>query len=492
MLFIGLDIGTSATKCLLMDAEGRVLKVTSRSQRTAYPEPGWSEQDPAMWWESVRSGVRELLEGVDAGEVCAIGACGQMHGLVVLDEKDEVIRPAILWNDSRTRYQVSYLEREVGEAFISEQTGNRPYTGFTAPKLLWMREEEPVNFARIRKVMLPKDYVNFRLTGVHSTDYSDASGTLLLDVEHKCWSKPMLSICGLREAYMPRLFESWETIGEILPEVASELGLPPTVKVCAGAGDNASAAVGTGTVGPGRCNIVLGTAGTMLVTTDGYFTDRRNALHSFCSADGGFNLMGCILTAAGCNSWWMDDILGATDYEAEQARVQGGHLGHNDVYFLPYLMGERTPHNDPRARAAFLGMRIDTSRADMTQAVLEGVAYALNDCLNVVRSEEIQVLETSICGGGANSPLWRAIMADVLGIPLQVPTTEQSPALGAAILASVTSGLFPDVASAADALVRMEDDLVMPNRQIITLYQGRYNVWHSLYPAIKDFYQQIL
>ena len=286
MLFIGLDIGTSATKCLLMDAEGRVLKVTSRSQRTAYPEPGWSAQDPAMWWESVRSGVRELLEGVDAGEVCAIGACGQMHGLVVLDEKDEVIRPAILWNDSRTRYQVSYLEREVGEAFISEQTGNRPYTGFTAPKLLWMREEEPVNFARIRKVMLPKDYVNFRLTGVHSTDYSDASGTLLLDVEHKCWSKPMLSICGLREAYMPRLFESWETIGEILPEVASELGLPPTVKVCAGAGDNASAAVGTGTVGPGRCNIVLGTAGTMRVTTDGYFTDRRNALHSFCSADG--------------------------------------------------------------------------------------------------------------------------------------------------------------------------------------------------------------
>ncbi|MBP3885651.1 MAG: xylulokinase [Olsenella sp.] len=492
MLFIGLDIGTSATKCLLMDEKGDVKNVVSKSYPTAYPEPGWSEQRPEDWWNAVRAGIKELLRGVDAKDVAGIGACGQMHGLVALDENDEVIRPAILWNDSRTRYQVDYLNREVGEKTIASYTGNVAYTGFTVPKLLWMREEEPVNFARIRKVMLPKDYINFRLTGVHSSDYSDASGTLLLDVQHKCWSKPMLSICGLREAYMPQLFESWQTVGTLLPKVARELGLPSSVKVCAGAGDNASAAVGTGTVGPGECNIVMGTAGTIFITTNGYLTDKHNALHSFCSADGGYNLMGCILTAAGCNSWWSNDILGTDDYDGEQALIQGGRLGHNDVYFLPYLMGERTPHNDPRARGAFIGMRMDTSRADMTQAVLEGVAYALNDCLNVARSEEVEVLSSTICGGGAKSPLWRAILADVLAIPLQIPQTEQAPAFGAAMLASVACGLFPDVAECAHALVKVQEQMVFPNKKILSLYRGHYDVWHSLYPALKDVYQQIL
>ena len=492
MLFIGLDIGTSATKCLLMNAAGAVLNIERASYPTSFPEPGWSEQDPELWWNAVCDCIPRLLEGFDASQVVALGSCGQMHGLVVLDEKGEVIRPAILWNDSRTRYQVDYLNREVGVKTVASYTGNVAYTGFTAPKLLWLREEEPVNFSRIAKVMLPKDYVNLRLTGVASTDCTDASGTLLLDVRNRSWSRPMMSVCGLRECQLPQLFESWETVGEVLPETARQLGLPEGVRVCAGAGDNASAAVGTGAVGPGRCNIVMGTAGTIFMTTEGFLTDGRNRLHSFCSADGGFNLMGCILTGAGCNAWWMDEILQASDYEAEKALVQGGRLGQNDVYFLPYLMGERTPHNDPRARAAFVGMRMDTSRADMTQAVLEGVAYALCDCLGAAREEEVEVLASTICGGGAKSPLWRAIVADVLGIPLQIPQTEQAPAFGAAMLAAVSAGLYPDVGECAHALVKVSPRMVMPNLKIRSLYQGHYDVWHSLYPALQSVYQQIL
>ncbi|EHF02439.1 xylulokinase [Olsenella sp. oral taxon 809 str. F0356] len=492
MYFIGLDIGTSATKLLLMDEDGEVLNIRSRSYPISFPEPGWSEQDPILWWDAVRQGIPELLRGFDASQVAGIGACGQMHGLVVLDKDDEVIRPAILWNDSRTRYQVDYLNREVGRRTIASYTGNVAYAGFTAPKLLWMREEEPVNFSRIRKVMLPKDYVNFRLTGVHATDFSDASGTLLLDVRNRCWSRQMLSICGLRERQLPQLHQSWEPLGTLLPGVARELGLPEETLVCAGAGDNASAAVGTGAVGPGRCNIVMGTAGTILMTTDGCVVDEHNALHSFCSADGGWNLMGCILTAAGCNKWWMDDILGADSYDAEQALVAGGKLGQNDVYFLPYLMGERTPHNDPRARGAFVGLRMDTTRADMTQAVLEGVAFALRDCLQIARAEEVEVMASTICGGGATSPLWRAICADVLGIPLQIPQTPQAPAFGAAMLASVCCGAFPDVAECAHRLARVEEQTVFPNKEIIALYRGHYSTWHSMYPALKDIYRQML
>ncbi|WP_268794053.1 FGGY family carbohydrate kinase, partial [Olsenella phocaeensis] len=244
MYFIGLDIGTSATKLLLMDEDGEVLNIRSCSYPISFPEPGWSEQDPILWWDAVRQGIPELLRGFDANQVAGIGACGQMHGLVVLDKDDEVIRPAILWNDSRTRYQVDYLNREVGRRTIASYTGNVAYAGFTAPKLLWMREEEPVNFSRIRKVMLPKDYVNFRLTGVHATDFSDASGTLLLDVRNRCWSHQMLSICGLRERQLPQLHQSWEPLGTLLPGVARELWLPEETLVCAGAGDNASAAVG--------------------------------------------------------------------------------------------------------------------------------------------------------------------------------------------------------------------------------------------------------
>ena len=297
MYFIGVDLGTSACKFLLMDEKGAILNITSRSYDVEYPRPGWSQQDPADWWRAVREGVPELLAGFDASQVAGIGCGGQMHGLVALDEKDEVIRPAILWNDGRTAEQVRYLNEEVGTARLLELTGNIAYAGFTAPKLLWMRQEEPELFSRIAHVLLPKDYLNHLLTGAYATDVSDASGTLLFDVARRTWSDEMLALCGLAAAQMPRVYESYEPIGTLRPEVAEELGLPSGVVVAAGAGDNAAAAVGTGAVGAGTMNISLGTSGTVFIPTAGFAAGVGDRIHSFCHADGAWHLMGCILSA---------------------------------------------------------------------------------------------------------------------------------------------------------------------------------------------------
>ena len=313
MLYIGIDLGTSAVKLLLMDQEGTVQNVVSKEYPLEFPHPGWSQQNPEDWRRAVLEGVPELLKGFDAGQVAGIGAGGQMHGLVVLDEHDQVIRPAILWNDGRTAREVDYLNQTVGKDKLSAWTANIAFAGFTAPKVLWMREHEPENFARIKKVMLPKDYINYILTGVHCTDYSDASGMLLLDVEHKRWSKEMLDLCGLTEDQMPKLFESYEAVGTLKPGVAAQLGLSPEVKVCAGAGDNAAAAVGTGTVGDGACNISLGTSGTIFISSEKFGVDPNNALHAFAHADGHYHLMGCMLSAASCNKWLMEDIFQTKD-----------------------------------------------------------------------------------------------------------------------------------------------------------------------------------
>ena len=287
MLYIGIDLGTSAAKLLLVDEEGTVWNTVSKEYPLHFPLPGWSEQDPEDWWRAVISGIQELIADCNKGQIAGLGCGGQMHGLVVLDKDDRVIRPSILWNDGRTAEQVAYLNETVGRDKLSQCTANIAFAGFTAPKLLWMREHERSKFQQIRKIMLPKDYINYRLTGIHCTDYSDASGMLLLDVAHKRWSREMLDLCGVSEEQMPRLFESYEPVGTLLPDVAADLGLPAGVTVCAGAGDNAAAAVGTGTVGKGRCNISLGTSGTIFISSDTFGVDPNNALHSFAHADGG-------------------------------------------------------------------------------------------------------------------------------------------------------------------------------------------------------------
>lgn len=488
MLFIGIDLGTSAVKLLLMDAQGNILKIISKEYALSFPHPGWSEQNPTDWYDQTMLGLKELLEGCDKSSVAGISFGGQMHGLVALDANDQVIRPAILWNDGRTTKQVAYLNDVIGKEKLSSYTANIAFAGFTAPKILWMKEEEPENFARIAKIMLPKDYLAYRLSGSFCTDYSDASGMLLLDVEHRKWSEEMLEICGITKEQLPHLYESYEVVGTLRPEVADELGLSAGVKVIAGAGDNAAAAVGTGTVGDGACNISLGTSGTIFISSKTFGVDAQNALHSFAHADGNYHLMGCMLSAASCNKWWMDQILQEKDYVTAQKDITV--LGQNHVYFLPYLMGERSPHNDPLARACFVGMSMDTTRADMIQAIFEGVAFAMRDSLEVARSQNIEIRRTKICGGGAKSPLWCKIMANVLNLQVDLLEVEEGPALGGAMLAAVGCGVYHTVEEAARAIVRV-CDTVSPEPQLVEAYEKHYATFRQVYPALKGIFPEI-
>lgn len=490
MLYIGIDLGTSASKFLLVDEVGRVLNTVTKEYPLSFPRPGWSEQDPAHWWQACLAGVPELLAGFDAKQVAGIGVGGQMHGLVALDAAGNVLRPAILWNDGRTAAQVDYLNETVGNDKLSAWTGNIAFAGFTAPKLLWMRQNEPDLFARIAKILLPKDYLIYRLTGVHATDYSDASGTLLLDVAHKRWSSEMLDLCGVTEAQMPTLFDSWQPVGTLTAAAAAALGLPTDVVVCAGAGDNAAAAIGTGTVGEGRCNISLGTSGTVFISSEQFRVDPHNALHAFAHADGGFHLMGCMLSAASCNKWWMEDILHDGDYAAAQEAIVPEKLGRSHVFYLPYLMGERSPINDTNARAVFLGMTMDTTRADMTQAMLEGVAFALRDSVEVARSLGLDISRSTLCGGGSRSTLWRTILANVLGIPLDLPATEQGPGYGAALLALVACGRYRNVAEVSRAMLHIQAT-VQPDPELTALYDARYAEFKQIYPACRPLFASL-
>ena len=486
-LYIGIDLGTSAVKLLLVDGEGAVRKTVSKEYPLYFPQNGWSEQKPEDWWTACLAGIPELLEGSDPADVKGIGCGGQMHGLVALDGEDNVLRPAILWNDGRTADEVDYLNGEVGKDKLSALTANIAFAGFTAPKLLWMRRHEPELFARIVKIMLPKDYINYKLTGVHCCDYSDASGMLLLDVEHKCWSKEMLDICGIREEQMPNLFESYEVVGELCPDVAAQLGLPADVKVVAGAGDNAAAAVGTGTVGEGACNISLGTSGTIFISSDRFGVDPNNALHAFAHADGAWHLMGCMLSAASCNKWLCEEILKTSDFAAEQVDVTDDKLGRNPVYFLPYLMGERSPINDTDARGTFIGLSMDSSRSDLVQAVLEGVAFAIRDSFEVAKSLDIDIKRSKLCGGGAKSPLWRKMIANVLNIALDIPQTEEGPGYGGAMLAMVGCGVYDSVEGAVDALVHTAHT-VEPDPAIAARYEEQYRKFRAIYPAVKSLF----
>lgn len=489
--YIGVDLGTSAMKLLLMDAKGDICNIVTKDYPLSSPHPGWSEQDPEDWRRALLEGIPELLRGCDGGNVAGIGCAGQMHGLVVLDENDEVIRPAILWNDGRTAKQVEQLNDGLGREKLSALTANIAFAGFTAPKLLWMRENEPENYHKIEKIMLPKDYVNYILTGVHATDYSDASGTLLLDVEHKRWSGEMLEICGVAETQLPKLFESFASIGTVKPEMADALGISRDTVVCAGAGDNAAAAVGTGVVGEGGCNISLGTSGTLFISSQKFKVDRHNALHAFAHADGGYHLMGCILSAASCNKWLMEDILGSDDYAAEQAAIGEESLGENDVFFLPYLMGERSPINDTNARGTLIGMTMDTSRADLVQAVLEGVAFAIRDNVEIARSLGIQVDSSKICGGGAKSRLWRRIIANVLNCRLEIPVSEQGPGMGGAMLAMVACGAYGSVKECCEKLTHVADT-VQPEPGLVAKYEGKYRRFREIYPACKQLFADLV
>lgn len=487
MLYIGIDLGTSSVKMILMNEKGEIQKSVSKEYPLFLTEGNRAEQNPEDWFRQTLEGLRILSADIDKKEIAGISFSGQMHGLVVLDKNDRILRPAILWNDGRSTEETEYLNTAVGKARLSEYTGNIAFAGFTAPKLLWMKRHEPERFQEIRKIMLPKDYLVYMLSGVFATDYSDAAGTLLLDVQNKRWSSEMLQICEIDSALLPRLHESYEPVGTIRQSIAKELGFPPSVKIIAGAADNAAAAVGTGTVGGTSCNLSLGTSGTVFISNERFYADPNHALHAFSHADGSYYLMGCMLSAASCSKWWMESILCSDAFEKEQEAIT--RLGENPVYFLPYLMGERSPHNDPHARGAFLGLSMRTGRSDMYQAVLEGVAFGLRDSLEIARSLGIAVRSSTLTGGGAKSILWQKILANILHLELRLTSAQEGPSFGAAILAAVGCGAFPSVKAAAEALIRVAHT-IEPDPELIKKYEEKYLVFTRLYPALLPIFKE--
>ena len=485
MLTIGIDIGTSAVKLLVMDKCGQVIRTAGR-EYPIYYNNGHSEQNPSDWWQQTACGLREITQGL--GPVSAVSFSGQMHGLVALDENDNVLRPAMLWNDQRTQAQCDYLNNVIGRDKLLANAANIALTGFTAPKILWMRDNEPGLFAKISKVMLPKDYIAYKLTGVFATDYSDASGTLLLDVARKDWSDSLLEIMGLTRAQVPALYHSYEAVGTVTPRAAEETGLPTTAKVVIGGGDQAVGAIGTGTVKSGTCSVSLGTSGVLFVAADEFAVDTGpSAIHSFCHATGRYHMMGVTLAAAGSAKWWFEDILLTGDYEKEQAAM-AQNLGRNKVFYLPYLSGERTPHNDPTARGAFVGMSMTTTRSNMTQAVMEGVAFSLRDILTRVKELGHTVTTARIIGGGSKSPVWCQMTADILGLKVEKINASEGPAFGAAILALVGAGAYPTVEDACEKLIKATD-VFTPNPEAVAQYNKHYPIYKGLYPALQDSYK---
>lgn len=476
--FIGLDIGTSSVKAMLI-SETKIEKVVSADYPISFPENGWAEQNPEDWYNSTVSLLKELAASVPAEAIKSVSFSGQMHGLVMLDEKDNVIRPAILWNDGRSVKETDYFNNEVGKQFLLKHTGNIAFAGFTAPKLLWVYNNEPENIKRISKIMLPKDYVAYRLSGTFATDVSDAAGTLYFDTQNKCWSNEMLKLLHINENMLPKIYESDEAVGTLCAVAAEETGLNTAVKIIIGAGDNAASAIGTGTVNNGDCNISLGTSGTVFVCTDSFNCDKVNAIHSFCSANRKYHYLACTLTAASSQKWWVEDIL-KSDYKfIETAKIQK-----NNVLFLPYLMGERSPVNDSGVRGIFYGLSLDTTREQMTLAVLEGVAFSLKQNLDIIRSGGVNIDRSKVCGGGTKSRKWMEILASILNVELEIPVLEHGGSLGAAMLAA-------KAVLNAEAYRRLEEEFygvkerISPNAELKEYYADKYNKYLKLYPAIR-------
>ena len=501
MITVGIDIGTSGVKMLAMDEQGAVLKIVTR-EYPLYQSGNDSEQDPDDWWAQTVDGLKEMTAEIK--DVAAISFSGQMHGMVALDDNDKVIRRAILWNDQRTTEECDYLNNEIGRDKLLENTANIALTGFTLPKILWMKKHEPQNYKRIAKIMLPKDYIIYKISGQFATDESDASGTLLLDVSNRSWSGFMMDIAGLTTNQLPKLYPSSGVVGTVTPQAAKETGLPETTIVVAGGGDQAVGAVGTGTVSGGMCSLSLGTSGVVFVAGDKFAVDRGpSAIHSFCAANGHYHMMGVTLGAAASTKWWIEDVLGTGDYAGEQAAIKSEDLGNNTVYYLPYLSGERTPINDPYAKGAFVGMATYTSRADMTLAILEGVAYSLKDNLEAIRKLGIDATSARIIGGGAKSPLWCQITANVLNLRVDKINSDEGPALGAAILAMVgaqstgwfgaTTGsgtTFNTVEEACAKIIKVTDSF-SPDPTAVARYEKKYPIYKELYKNLAGTFRKI-
>ncbi len=480
---LGLDVGTGGARAVAVDEAGEIVAEASAGYPLHSPRPGWTEQDPADWWEGAKTALGRVA-GEVGGDVAGIGLTGQMHGSVFLDASDGVIRPALLWNDQRTGRQCEEITEWVGAERLIELAGNPALTGFQAPKVVWLREEEPESFARVARVLLPKDYVRLRLTGEYATDVSDASGTLFLDVKGRDWSGEILAALEVPPEWMPEVHEGPEGTGTLRREVAEELGLPPGIPVAAGGGDNAAAAVGTGIVRPGVVGSSVGTSGVLFAHTEGFTPDPSGRLHAFCHAlPGAYHLMAVTLSAGGSLSWWRDTVGG--DFDDMVGAASEVPPGSEGLVFLPYLSGERTPHLDPGARGAFFGLTTRHGIPHMTRAVMEGVVFSLREGLEIMRGLGVPVEDVRATGGGARSALWRGLQADVYGEPVRRTAADEGPAYGAALLAGVAAGTYADVGEAS-SVVRLREEVTEPDPERVRTYGEHYEVYRSLYPATRD------
>jgi xylulokinase len=483
-LLVGLDVGTTGARAVAVDLSGDVIAQAASDYPLVTPRPGWTEQDPEAWWQA----SREVLARVAAeagGRVAGLGVTGQMHGAVFLDAAGVVVRPALLWNDQRTERQCREITERVGAERLLELAGNPALTGFQAPKILWLREEEPSAYGRVARVLLPKDYIRLRLTGEYATDASDASGTLLLDLARRNWSDEILARLEIERAWMPTVLESPEPSGQIRSAAADDTGLRPGLPVAAGAGDNAAAAVGTGLMHEGLASSSIGTSGVLFSPTDGLRRDPVGRVHAFCHAvPNGYHLMGVTLSAGGSLRWWHDVLGRRHDYEELTALAAQAPPGSEGLLFLPYLTGERTPHLDPSARGAFVGLSGRHTVAHLTRAIMEGVAFSLRDCAEAIAAAGAAPRQIRATGGGARSAVWRQIQADVYGLPVHRTHWDEGPAYGAALLGGVAAGVFGNVEESA-RLVRLRTDVTEPNPADAGLYDDCYRSYSALYPATR-------
>jgi xylulokinase len=479
---IGVDVGTSGTRALAVTADGELVAEANRPHDLLTPRPGWTEQDPAQWWDAAKAALAEVAG--QAEDVAGLGLTGQMHGSVFLDAGDDVIRPALLWNDQRTAAECEEITERVGERRLLDIAGNPALTGFQAPKIRWLANHEPDSYARVASVLLPKDYVRLLLTGERATDASDASGTLLLDVRARDYAAAILDALEIPREWLPQVHEGPDVTGTLRDDVAAELGLPAGLPVAAGGGDNAAAAVGVGVVREGAVSTSIGTSGVLFAHRDAFAPDPSGRVHAFCHAvPDAFHLMAVTLSSGGSLSWWRDRL--GADFDTLVAEAEDVEPGAEGLLFLPYLSGERTPHLDPHARGAFVGLTLRHGRGHMTRAVMEGVAFSMRDGLEIMRGLGTPDDDLRAIGGGARSPLWMRLQADVYGRPVRRTVIDEGPAYGAALLAGVAAGVFADVEEASTR-VKLRDEVTEPNGERARRYDELYAIYTGLYPALRE------
>ncbi|MGM9937103.1 MAG: xylulokinase [Candidatus Ornithomonoglobus sp.] len=498
---IGIDLGTSGTKTVLFDEDGNTIKSHTVEYPMSQPKNGWAEQDPLDWYNASVETLRVVTQGIDASQIAGIGISGQMHSMVMLDENNDVIRPAILWCDGRTAKECDEITERVGTERLIEITANPALTGFTASKILWVRNNEPENYARCRHILLAKDYVRFRLTGEYATEVSDASGMQLLDIANRCWSDEVLQKLDIDKSLLAKVYESPEITGYITEDAAKLTGVPAGTPVVGGAGDNAAAAVGTGVVEEGRAFTTIGTSGVVFAHTKEMHLDKKGRVHTFCCAvPGEWHVMGVTLAAGLSLKWFRDNFcaeeisaaksMGVDPYYLMDKEAEQSPIGCNKLLYLPYLMAERTPHLDPDCRGAFIGLSAMHEKRDLLRAVMEGVVYSLRDCVEVLREMDVTSESMAACGGGGSSPLWRGMLADTFNMPVTTVTSKEGPALGAAILAGVGAGVYPSVQEACRKVVKTKTEQA-PDAAKSGEYDKFYQLYRKMYPALKDNYKAL-